>query len=71
VVGVALATGVLASFAFFVPVLYARPLSYDSWRTRIIFDDCGDVVGRFEVDGATRDVPEFEGVPPPSGWCWL
>ncbi len=64
---VAYALLILASFAFYVPVLTALPLDPDAWRMRILFDDCE------RPDGATQPLPDdssSEGVPP-DGWCWI
>ena len=64
---VAYGTLVVASFAFYVPVLTALPLDPDAWRMRILFDDCE------RPDGVTQPLPDdssSEGVPP-DGWCWI
>ena len=53
---------VVASFAFYLPLLTALPLSPDDWRSRIIFTDCGSQV--------VPDDTTSEGSPPP-GWCWI
>jgi dolichyl-phosphate-mannose-protein mannosyltransferase len=52
--------------AFWSPLIYAWPLSYDDWRMRIVFTDCapGDM-----VDG--RFAPRPHAGPPPDGWCWV
>jgi dolichyl-phosphate-mannose-protein mannosyltransferase len=58
---------IVASFAFYVPVLTALPLDPDAWRMRILFADCD------RPDGATQSLPDdssSEGVPPDS-WCWI
>ena len=58
---------VLASFAFYLPVLTALPLDPDAWRTRILFNDCE------RPDGSTQTLPDdssSQGVPP-NGWCWI
>ena len=58
---------VLASFAFYVPLLTALPLDPDAWRTRILFRDC-------DRNGApTQSLPDdstSQGEPP-QGWCWI
>jgi dolichyl-phosphate-mannose--protein O-mannosyl transferase len=58
---------ILASFAFYLPLLTALPLDPDGWRTRIPFADCE------RPDGTTQGLPDdttSEGIPPP-GWCWI
>ena len=58
---------IVASFAFFVPVLTALPLEPDAWRMRILFTDCE------RPDGTIQELPDdtmSEGQPPP-GWCWI
>jgi len=63
---VALAS-VAVSFAFFLPVLTAGPLTPDGWRSRIWFSDC-------DRPGApTLMLPndQINLGPPPSGWCWI
>lgn len=65
------AVAVAASFAFFLPVVYAFPLSYGSWRDRILFSDCDEVVGTAEIDGRDEAIPSALVVPAPDGWCWL
>ena len=65
VVGYALL--IIASFAFYVPVLTALPLDPEGWRMRILFTDCE------RPDGATQPLPDdssSEGTPP-DGWCWI
>ena len=58
---------VLASFAFFLPVLTAMPLSPDDWRARIWFTDCA------RPDAPTLELPNdvIDLGPPPIGWCWI
>lgn len=58
---------VVASFAFYLPVLIALPLEPDDWRTRILFTDCdrGGAPGRLLPDDSSS-----EGAPP-NGWCWI
>jgi dolichyl-phosphate-mannose--protein O-mannosyl transferase len=58
---------VLASFAFYVPVLTALPLTPDDWRARMLFRDC-------DRPGApSLELPddEISSGPPPDGWCWI
>ncbi len=58
---------VLASFAFFLPILTAQPMTPDEWRARIWFTDC-------DRPGApTLLLPDdqINAGPPPSGWCWI
>ena len=66
VIGLA-AGAVVASFAFFYPVLTAAPLTPDAWRSRIWFTDCS------RPGAPTLTVPndEIDRGPPPSGWCWI
>ena len=52
--------------AFWAPLIYGWPLSYDEWRTRIIFRDC---TAKELVDGRLQ--PRPKGGPPPDGWCWV
>jgi dolichyl-phosphate-mannose--protein O-mannosyl transferase len=57
----------LASFAFYLPVLTALPLSPADWQARILFRDCS------RPDGPALTLPDDEinkGLPP-SGWCWI
>jgi dolichyl-phosphate-mannose-protein mannosyltransferase len=64
---VAFALVVLASFAFYLPVLTALPLSAEGWQARILFRDCS------RPDGPTLRLPDDEinkGLPP-NGWCWI
>ena len=58
---------VLASFAFFYPILTAQAMTPDEWRTRIWFTDCS------RPGAPTLTVPddEISTGPPPSGWCWI
>ena len=61
------ALAVAISFAFFLPILTAQPLSPEAWRTRIWFADC-------ERPGApTLELPDDQvnRGSPPSGWCWI
>lgn len=66
---VVVASGVLivASFAFFVPVLTALPLEPDAWRIRMLLTDCE------RPDGTVHELPDdttSEGQGP-AGWCWI
>jgi dolichyl-phosphate-mannose-protein mannosyltransferase len=64
---VAVAVVMMASVAFFLPVLTALPLEPDAWRMRMIFTDCE------RADGTDRELPDdttSEGQPP-TGWCWI
>jgi dolichyl-phosphate-mannose-protein mannosyltransferase len=57
----------LASFAFYLPLLTALPLSPADWQARIVFRDCS------RPDGPALTLPDDEinnGLPP-SGWCWI
>lgn len=51
---------------FWGPLLYGLPLTYDQWRTRILFADCGTAQ---MVDGRLQ--PSARPGPPPAGWCWV
>ncbi|MGQ0609237.1 MAG: phospholipid carrier-dependent glycosyltransferase [Chloroflexota bacterium] len=58
---------VIASFAFYVPLLAALPLDPDGWRARILFADCD------RADAPTPSLPDdstSQGTPP-DGWCWI
>jgi dolichyl-phosphate-mannose-protein mannosyltransferase len=62
-----LAVLVLASFAFYVPVLTALRLDPDAWRSRMLFTDCE------RADGTVQELPDdttSQGAPP-DGWCWI
>jgi dolichyl-phosphate-mannose--protein O-mannosyl transferase len=48
------------------PVIYGLPLTYDQWRMRILFTDCG--AGQ-TVDGRLQ--PIARPGPQPTGWCWV
>jgi dolichyl-phosphate-mannose-protein mannosyltransferase len=62
VASAAFALAVLGSFAFYLPLLTALPISRDAWRTHMLFTDCG---GQTLPDDTTSS-----GDPPP-GWCWI
>jgi dolichyl-phosphate-mannose--protein O-mannosyl transferase len=67
VLGGAFAVAVLASFAFFFPILTALPLAPDDWRSRMWLTEC-------DRRGApTLELPddEIDSGPPPTGWCWI
>jgi dolichyl-phosphate-mannose-protein mannosyltransferase len=58
---------VAGSFAFFLPLLVALPLSPAEWQTRMLFRDCD------RPDGVVQELPDdttSEGTPP-DGWCWI
>ena len=58
---------IVASFAFYLPVLTALPLEPDAWRMRILFDDCdrpGSPTPTLPDDSTSQGVP-------PDGWCWI
>jgi dolichyl-phosphate-mannose-protein mannosyltransferase len=61
------AVAVAISFAFFLPMLTAQPLSPDAWRARIWFADC------LRPGAPTLELPDDQvnRGPPPSGWCWI
>jgi dolichyl-phosphate-mannose--protein O-mannosyl transferase len=52
-------------FLFYYPLLTAVPLSYPSWRDRILFTDCGEEEAEARLEPQTRP-----GIPP-AGWCWV
>jgi dolichyl-phosphate-mannose-protein mannosyltransferase len=68
---VAVSIGVAASvawFAFYYPVLTARPLQGDEWQQRIFLRDCGSAA----TSTPNGPVPSLGiVVAPPSGWCWV
>ena len=58
---------IVATFAFYVPLLTALPVEPDGWRLRMLFTDCE------RQDGAAPQLPDdatSEGAPP-DGWCWI
>jgi dolichyl-phosphate-mannose--protein O-mannosyl transferase len=57
----------VALFAFYYPVLAGVPLSYDAWRSRLLFRNCGSVVDRV----GDRTLPFVGEGGPPKGWCWI
>jgi dolichyl-phosphate-mannose-protein mannosyltransferase len=64
---VASAVVIVASFAFFLPVLTALPLEPEAWRMRMLFTEC------VRPDGTVQELPDdttSEGQPP-TGWCWI
>jgi dolichyl-phosphate-mannose-protein mannosyltransferase len=58
---------VIASFAFFAPVVVAFPLEPDAWRSRMLFTDCE------RPDGTNPTLPDdtTSSGAPPAGWCWI
>jgi hypothetical protein len=58
---------VVASFAFYLPLLTALPLDEGGWRTRILFAECA---GSGTATPSLPDDSTSEGDPPP-GWCWI
>jgi dolichyl-phosphate-mannose-protein mannosyltransferase len=60
----AFAAATVSLFAFYYPLLTAAPLSYGSWRQRILFTWCGE-------QEAPQLRPQTEPGPPPAGWCWV
>ena len=58
---------VMATFAFYLPLLTALPLDESGWRTRILFADCE---GSGTADPSVPDDSTSQGDPPP-GWCWI
>jgi dolichyl-phosphate-mannose-protein mannosyltransferase len=57
---------VVASFAFYVPILTALPLEPAAWRTRILFADCAGS----SISASLPDDTTSQGTPP-RGWCWI
>jgi dolichyl-phosphate-mannose-protein mannosyltransferase len=58
----------VAWFAFYYPVLTARPLSGSQWQQRIFLRDCGRAVTQTPYG----PVPALGVVVlPPGGWCWV
>lgn len=66
--GLAVVASVVAVTVILIwePLIYARPLDYDSWRVRILFQDCTPAEWS---DGQLA--PRPNGGPPPPGWCWV
>jgi hypothetical protein len=58
---------VLASFAFFFPILTAQPMTPDEWRSRIWLTDC-DRPGAPAVELPDDEISDGR---PPAGWCWI
>jgi dolichyl-phosphate-mannose-protein mannosyltransferase len=56
----------IAAVLFWEPLIYARPMEYDTWRDHIPFADC---TAAELTDG--RLAPRPGGGPPPPGWCWV
>lgn len=68
------AVATLTSFAFFHPLLTARPLDYAAWEARIVFRDCAEYRATrsgSEAPPAARLRPTSRPGPPPRGWCWV
>jgi hypothetical protein len=63
---VAMGVVAVAVVLFWEPLMYARPLDYNTWRDHIPFVDC---TAAQWTDG--RLVPPQVGGPPPPGWCWV
>ena len=57
----------LASFAFYLPLLTALPLTPAGWRDRMLFRDCS----RPGAPAISLPDDEINTGPPPSGWCWI
>ena len=58
----------VAWFAFYYPVLTARPLSGAEWKQRIFLRDCGRTVKQTRY-GPVPLITTF--AYPPGGWCWV
>ena len=57
-------TACVLTFAFYYPLLAARPLPFEQWDRRIwVFDNC-DKPAPKEGTGAVDNQP-------PQGWCWI
>jgi dolichyl-phosphate-mannose-protein mannosyltransferase len=77
-----LAIGAVGLFAYYYPVLAARPISVESWRDRMVFTDC-DLQGLTLSDIDLRNLETPVDAPgpypeamlrlgaPPEGWCWI
>lgn len=67
VAAAAFGVAVVASFAFYFPLLTALPLSPEAWRSRMLFTDCA------RPSSTTLQLPDAEtsSGEPPSGWCWI
>jgi len=63
--GAALAVSVAVT-TFWAPFIYAAPLDYATWRTRILLTDCGPLP---RTNGQLA--PRPGGGEPPPGWCWI
>jgi dolichyl-phosphate-mannose--protein O-mannosyl transferase len=57
------ASGSVALFVFFYPILTGMAISPPAWKTRILFTDC-----RIEQTVLSESVPRGA---PPEGWCWM
>jgi len=66
--GGAMAAVAVAVVLFWSPLIYAWPLEYDAWRTRIVFTDCGPEA--LTPDGRLMPQPTVA-TNPPEGWCWV
>jgi hypothetical protein len=58
---------IVATFAFYVPLLTALPVDPDAWRMRMLFTECE------RPDAPAPELPDdttSEGAPP-NGWCWI
>ena len=62
------AVAAVAWFAFYYPVLTARPLQTDAWNQRIVFRHCGQAATTTS-DGVVPRLGRV--VLPPEGWCWV
>ncbi len=58
---------VMASFAFYIPLLTALPLDPDGWRLRVLFQDCE----RADAPSLTLPDDSTSQGTPPRGWCWI
>ncbi|MDQ3766297.1 MAG: phospholipid carrier-dependent glycosyltransferase [Actinomycetota bacterium] len=57
-------TACILTFAFYYPLLAARPLPYEQWHRRIwVFDNCDKPAPKESSDAAEDQ--------PPQGWCWI
>lgn len=57
----------VGSFVFYYPLLVARPITPDSWRHRILLQDCQ----QSQQDHTRSELrPRTSAGPPPPGWCW-
>ncbi len=62
-----LSVAIVASLAWFGPLLVALPLDPGAWRSRMLLTDCD----RPDAPAATLPDDETSSGQPPDGWCWI